>query len=229
MPIAFRLGAGLIGLVAVALSAYGAYEYQRGLEDRISYLVLAAPFVAAAAALIPVFAELTWRGKQPVKAIIWFFILIPAALTVFLAVAERTHYAQASGEAERRAAVARAVRGEASLQVARSRLESALEDQRKALSLRQCRADCQAKHERAVRGAQEAVLAAEGALSKAQARVLTEAPIALPSWLLPASLDLIAFMSIWTALAPKAPRRKPKRTPKRTQARKKSGNIYQLR
>ena len=37
----------------------------------VTYLVLAAPLIAVAAAFIPPLAEATWRGGHPLKAFLW--------------------------------------------------------------------------------------------------------------------------------------------------------------
>lgn len=98
-----------IGFAAAALNCYGAYE--QALKTDGGYLTIAAPVVALSAALVPYFAERSWKAKHRFKSLIWWLVLIPVAATLFFATAERVHFAKAGAETERsaqRAAVARA-------------------------------------------------------------------------------------------------------------------------
>jgi len=55
---------------------------------------------AATAALIPPIAEATWRGGHPLKALLWWAVLVPAAAVVFFCAAERVHVAKIGAQAE---------------------------------------------------------------------------------------------------------------------------------
>jgi hypothetical protein len=123
----YRVASTVLGLSCAGLGSYGAFEFAHKLERTMSYLVIAAPMVAVAAALIPPIAEATWRAGGYVKALLWWAVLVPAGAVVFFSGAERVHDAKAGAETERgalRGAAARASAGltkaEAELAVARA-------------------------------------------------------------------------------------------------------------
>jgi hypothetical protein len=64
MATVIGLGALALGLVCVGLGCYGAFEFAPRLEGEVTYLVLAAPVIAATAALIPPIAE---TAKRPLS------------------------------------------------------------------------------------------------------------------------------------------------------------------
>src|SRR5262245_23834314 len=97
----YRVASTVLGLSCAGLGSYGAFEFAQKLEGAISYLVIAAPVVAVAAALIPPIAEATWRAGGYVKALLWWAVLIPAGAVVFYSAAERVQDAKAGAEAER--------------------------------------------------------------------------------------------------------------------------------
>ena len=76
MSTVVRLGALALGSMCAGLGCYGAYEFAYRLEGMVTYLVLAAPVIAATAALIPPIAEVTWREGAPLKALLWWAILV---------------------------------------------------------------------------------------------------------------------------------------------------------
>jgi hypothetical protein len=82
MVAVIRLGALALGLSCTGLGAFGAYEFTRKLEGEVTYLVLAAPLIAVAAAFIPPIAEATWRSGHPLKATLWWLVLVPAGAVV---------------------------------------------------------------------------------------------------------------------------------------------------
>src|SRR5688500_10046704 len=90
-----------IGAVLAGIGCYGAWEYAFKLEGTVSYLVVAAPVIAVAAALIPPLAEHCWRERQWSQSVMLWLVLIPAAATMFFAAAERVHSAKAGAAAER--------------------------------------------------------------------------------------------------------------------------------
>src|SRR6266576_238638 len=101
-----------LGTLAAGIGCYGAYEQSATMSG--GYLMVAAPVVALASAVIPYFAEEAWKAGHWLKAVVLALILVPAAATVFFAAAERVHIAKAGAEAERasmRSAVTMAERG----------------------------------------------------------------------------------------------------------------------
>jgi hypothetical protein len=200
MPTVMRLGALSLGLTCASLGCYGALEFAFKLEGGITYLVLAAPVIAAAAALIPPIAETTWRSGHTRKAILWWLILLPTGAVVFFSAAERVHTAKAGAEAERSALRGAALRAEATLTKAEAEFAKARAAANKARGLKQCGPDCRTKLAAEV-SAQTDVDAARLGLLQAQRKATTESPLKALVWLLPAALDLVAFMAIWTGLS----------------------------
>lgn len=194
-PLAF-----VIGFAAAGVGCYGAYEYALKLEGEVTYLVLAAPLIAAMAALIPPMAEAFFREGAPLKAILWWVALIPCAAVVFFAAAERTHFAKAGQQADITARAATVGRAESELKDAREALRQAEAEEAKAKAQRQCGPLCREATIRADQ-ARDRVAKAEQALVKAQGSAVAQATLVAPVWLLPAALDLIAFMAIWSGLS----------------------------
>lgn len=221
-----RLGAFLLGLTCAGLGSYGAWEFALKLEGgSVSYLVLAAPVIAAAAAMIPPLAEATWRGGQYLKALLWWAVLVPAGAVVFFAAAERVHVAKAGAQAGRDAARSVVSRAQAALTKAEGQLDKARADANRARGQKQCGPDCRTKLA-AETTAQADVVAARATLLQAESVATADSPLQAPVWLLPVALDLVAFMAMWTALSggrrdkskPVSPVRaatKPRRTPKK--------------
>jgi hypothetical protein len=96
-------GALALGLICTSSCCYGAFEFAYKLEGVVTYVVLAAPVIAATAALIPPIAEATWRSGHALKALLWWAVLLPAGAAAFFSAAERVHTAKAGAEAERSA------------------------------------------------------------------------------------------------------------------------------
>jgi hypothetical protein len=187
----WRFASIILGLVTALLGMYGAYQFGLRLEGRVSYLTIAAPVIAGAAALIPPFAEQAWRSKQYPKSLLWWAVLIPAA---------------AGAEAERSALRKAAGRAGQELSEAKHEAAKAEAEARRAETRKTCGATCrearQARDEAHVR-----LEKAEQALFTAEAKATTDSDLVAPEWLLPAALDLIAFMAIWTGLT--GPRAQP--------------------
>jgi hypothetical protein len=200
MATAVRLGALALGLSCAGLGAFGAYEFTHRLEGEVTYLVLAAPLIAVTAALIPPIAETTWRSGHPLKALLWWAVLVPAAAVVFFSAAERVHVAKAGAQAERSALRGAAVRAQAALTKAEVELAKARADANKARGQKKCGSDCRTKLE-AEASAHADVEAARRDLLLAERSATTDSPLQAPVWLLPAALDLVAFMAIWTGLS----------------------------
>lgn len=204
-----------LGAAAAVLGGYGAFEYAAKLEgSTTSYLTLAAPLIAGVAALAPYYAEEAWKARHRLKALIWVITLVPAAATVFFAAAERVHHAKAGAAAERTAIHAAVARAGTALAEAKAsaKVATIAADKVRGLTGKWCTDRCQsvlASEAAALKRAGEA----EAAVKSVQAKAATEAPLEAPVWLLPLSLDLFAFVAIWTGLAidPKAVTRKVRR------------------
>lgn len=219
-----------VGVGCAGLGAYGAFELQQRLEGGVSYLVFAAPLISGAAAIIPYFAEHAWRQKQRVKTLLWWLTLGPAAAVVFFGAAERVHAVKAEAAAERSAYHSAAVRAAQSLSEAKDKATRAEQDVKEArkLGAKKCDANCIDKWEVEAIRTRVRVAQAQGAITAAETRAVEDSPLKAPVWLLPAALDLLAFMAIWCGLpvskppmAPVPPKKKSKKrskaaTPKKT-------------
>src|SRR5262249_58890112 len=95
----WRYASIVLGIVTGLLGMCGAFQFGLKLEGKVSYLTIAAPVIAGAAALIPPMAEHAWRQRQYAKSLIWWAVHIPAAATVFFGAAERVHVAKAGAAA----------------------------------------------------------------------------------------------------------------------------------
>jgi hypothetical protein len=131
-------------------------------------------------------------------------VLIPAAATVFFSAAERVHIAKAGAQAERQALRNDASRASRELADAQAEAQTAQAQALKAEARKTCTASCrEAKAARDL--ANGKVEAAKHALLNAETKATTDSALVAPTWLLPAALDLVAFMAIWTGLTgPKA-------------------------
>lgn len=191
----------LIGIVTAAVGCYGAYEYGLKLEGgKISYLAIGAPIVAVVAAFAPPFAEHLAKQGEYTKAACWWLTLIPAAAMIFFAAAERVHMAKASHEAETRAQRAVAYRANDVYVEAKNELKLAEAEEAKAKVQKNCNTSCQVKLEVAQRARQK-LAEAEDKLLKAESLAATDSEWKAPPWLLPVTLDIIAFMAIWSGLS----------------------------
>jgi hypothetical protein len=218
-----RLSILMLGLVCSALGMYGAFEFAKKLEgNSVTYIALAAPVIAGAAAFIPPIAEATWRLGAPLKALFWWAALVPAGAVVFFSAAERVHAAKAGGQAERSALASAVNRADGTLTKVQAKLDEARAEANKARGQKQCGPSCRTKLS-AETAAQADVQAAETALRKSQQVAVAESPLQAPVWLLPAALDVIAFMAIWTGLAGwrKAPAKEPARRRRRVVGKRK--------
>ena len=127
-------------------------------------------------------------------------MLVPAGAVVFFAAAERVHVAKAGAQAERDAHRGVATRAQAALTKAEGQLVTAQAAANRARGQKQCGPDCRSKLA-AETTAQADVAAARSALFQAESTATADSPIQAPVWLLPAALDLVAFMAMWTALS----------------------------
>lgn len=212
-----RVVATLVAVTLAALGAYGAWEFAKKLEGGITYVVLAAPVIAAAAALIPAIAETTWKSGAKVKGALWWIVLIPAAATVYFAVAERVHYAKAGLAAEQSAYASAAARARQTLdaKVEEAKAAKAKADETK--GWRRCGPTCQGIRATAERLEREEA-DARRALLVAEKAVRAEAPLKAHPALFPAAMYLVEFMAFWTALTGPMPKlRWPKRRTKKVE------------
>jgi hypothetical protein len=194
----------VLGLVCAALGAYGAFEFAHKLEGgTVTYLVLAAPVIAVTAALIPPIAEVAWRSGHSLKALLWWAVLVPAGAVVLVSASERVHVAKAGAEAERSAYRNAATRAQAALTKSEASLAKARAEANAARAQKQCGPICRTKLS-AEATAQADVDAARRELLSAESRATTDSPLQAPVWLLPAALDLVAFMATWTGLTGRA-------------------------
>lgn len=194
----------IIAVTLACLGAYGAWEFASRLEGGISYVVLSAPVIAAAAALIPAIAETTWRSGARIKSLLWWLVLIPAAATIYFAVAERMHHARAGLEAEQAALAAAAARARALLSTREAEAKAAQAEADKTRGWSNCGTTCLGKRETAARLTRE-VAEARRELLAAEKAVHAEAAIKAPPWLFPAAMYLVEFMAFWTALSGPVP------------------------
>jgi hypothetical protein len=180
MVLSVRLGAFVLGLTCAALGCYGAWEFALKLEaGTVTYLVLAAPVIAAAAAMIPPVAEATWRAGHHLKALLWWAVLVPAGAVVFFSAAERVHVAKAGAQAERDAHRGVASRAQAALTKAEGALDKARADANRARGQKQCGPDCRTKLA-AETTAQADVVAARSALVQAESTATADSPLQAP-------------------------------------------------
>ena len=196
----YKVASMALGSVCASLGCYGAFEFAYRLEGSVSYLVIAAPVVALTAALIPPLAEATWRSGAYVKALIWWATLVPAGAVVFFAAAERVHVAKAGAQAERSALRSAASRAQAALTRSEASLAAARAEANASRAQKQCGPLCRIKLA-AEASAQADVDAEKRELLLAEKTATTDSPLQAPVWLLPAALDLVAFMAIWTGLS----------------------------
>jgi hypothetical protein len=188
-----------IGTLAAGLGCYGAYEQSASVNG--GYLMIAAPVVALASAVIPYFAEEAWKAKHRLKAVIMASILIPAAATVFYAASERVHLAKAGAEAERQSLRSAVTLAERHLDEAKKSAARAEADATAARAKRSCNAECLARWDAAAAAARSRVTAATDAITAAGSKATVESPLKMPVWLIPASIDALAFIGIWMGLA----------------------------
>ena len=190
-----------LGTLAASIGCYGAYEQSAVTNG--GYLMIAAPVVAGASALIPYFVERTWQAGHRIKAFVFALVLVPAAATVFFAAAERVHAAKSGAEAARaalRQAIGRASQAHLDAKAKADRAEQDAKTWR-AKSDRVCSTVCQAKWEGEAKAARGREAEALRAVTTAQALSIEESAIKAPIWLLPIALDMFAFVSLWAGLS----------------------------
>lgn len=216
-----------LGTLAAGIGCYGAYEQSASIHG--GYLMIAAPVVALASAIIPYFAEQAWQAGHRFKAVILALILLPAAATVFYAASERVHLAKAGAEAERAALRSAVTLAETALDEAKAAATRAETDAKiwRSKSARACDPiTCLARWDNAATATRKRVTDATNAVTAAASLATIEPPAKQPVWLLPLTLDLVAFGFIWAGLSWSTSKPKPipapvqKRTPRRAKIKK---------
>src|SRR5262249_55892163 len=96
-----RITALTLGAAAAGVGCFAAYEAAANAAG--GDLMVAAPVVALAAALIPAYFDRALHDRQWLRGIVLFLVWLSCAATVFYTAAERVHFAKASGEAQRSA------------------------------------------------------------------------------------------------------------------------------
>jgi hypothetical protein len=197
-PIAFFIGAGL-----TALTCFGLYEYMLKLEGgAITYMVVAAPVIAATAALLPPLAENQWKQGAFAKAVLAWVSFGAVVVLVFYSNAERVHAGKAGSAAEIGAKALAAQRAESELKDARDALPSLVkaEGDAKARDPKCEGATCRRAVNASTSG-RNRVEKAEQAVLAAQSRAVQASPLQAPAWLMPLVLDLVAFLGVWVGLS----------------------------
>lgn len=202
-----RIVSIVVGVILASVGAFGAIEFAKKLEGGITYIVVAAPVIAGVAALIPAIAETTWHAGYKIKSVCWWLVLIPAAATVYFAVAERVHHAKAGLVAERVAYAAAADRARATLQAKAKESEAAKAKADETRGWRRCGPTCEGIRATAERLEREEA-EARRALLAAEKAVHAEASIQAHPALFPAAMYLVEFMAFWTGLSGPVPKRK---------------------
>lgn len=204
----FRWSMMALGITAGGLGCAALAEQQYRYEGGITYLVIAGVVVGVAAVFLPYCVERTWRSKQRLKAVILLLACLLAVASVFLIQVDRVHKGRSGADAERAANHAAVTDAEEALKLALVKAQLAEADAKRARqqSNKKCDAACLRKWDDEAGAARQRVTEARDAITRLRAKATEANPIQAPVVLLPIALDLIGFVSIWTALAVK---RKP--------------------
>ena len=176
VTLSIRTTALAVGAAAAGVGMYAAYEAAARADG--GYLMVAAPIVALAAALLPAYAEVAWRARQRLKALVLLAVWLPCASSVFFVASERFHAAKALGEAQRAASHSVADRAAADLADARtaSKAATAAADKVRGRDAKACKAACLSV-KASETAAQDRLAKAEAALAAAQGKAVTEASL----------------------------------------------------
>ena len=199
MSTVVRLGLSPSARCVQAWAATGLMSSLDKLEGEVTYLVLAAPVIAATAALIPPLAEATWRNGALSRPFFggpfwfrpepWCSSALPSASTGPRPVRSRA-----------RCSSWRRNSSPGSTHQERSEPGQGASRGQRSAGQKQCGPVCRTKLA-AEAAAQADVDAARRELLSAESKATTDSPLQAPVWLLPAALDLVAFMAIWTGLS----------------------------
>ncbi len=190
-----RITALTVGTAAAGVGCYASYE--AALKADGGYLVLAAPIVAIAAAVIPCFWERAVHDKQWIRATALFLVGLPCVATIYYTAVERNHLAKAGGEAERAALHTAVDRARANLNEASQAkaTATAAANRVRGLEGQACKAACLSAKATET-AAITRVTQAEAALVAAEAKAVTEVGMKAPDWLLPLALELAGMILI---------------------------------
>jgi uncharacterized membrane protein len=183
-----RITALVVGAAAAGVGCYASYEAAAKADG--GYLMLAAPIVALAAALIPCLWERALHDRQWLRAAALFVVWLPCVSTVLYTAVERNHLAKAGGEAQRAALRMTVERAKTTVAEAKAaKVEAtAKADKTRGLDAKACKNACQSA--RANEATAIGRLAeAETALAAAESKAVTEADFKQSPWLLPLALE----------------------------------------
>jgi hypothetical protein len=184
-----RATALALGFSMAGVGMYASYmAYAGG-----GYLMIAAPLVALAAALIPAYAECAFNARQYARALALTLVWLPCFGMVVLNAIERNHAAKAGGEAERAAFHTAVNRAAAELVEAKATATAATTIANKLRAGDGPKARSAKATETAAR---EQVQAAEKALHAAEGAAVTESATKAPEWLLPLALEVASMFLI---------------------------------
>jgi hypothetical protein len=184
-----------VGAAAAGVGCYAAYEAAAKADG--GYLMIAAPIVALAAAVIPCYAERACHDRQWLRAIALALVWVPCALTVFYSAVERNHFAKAGQEAERaslRTTVQRAKQELIEMKASADKATLAANKVR-GLDMKACKNSCQSIKATETAAINRAAVAAK-ALAATEAKAVTESEMKAPDWLLPLSVDIAGMFLI---------------------------------
>jgi hypothetical protein len=187
-----RVSCLTVGAAAASVGMYASYEAAAQADG--GYLMLAAPIVALAGALAPVYAERAFHDRQWFKGIVLMLVWLPCFVTVVGTAIERNHAAKAGGEAQRAAARTMVTRAAAELTEAKTAAAAATAAANKVRGRDGAKAKAVLATETVAR---ERVAAAELALTKADGTAVAESAHKTPEWVLPVGLELVSMAFLW--------------------------------
>lgn len=163
----FGVLALIYGVFFAVCELWGTYEFLKADQQQINYIVLAGCGIAAAVALLPVWASLAWRGRRLLSMAIW--ILFVAALgTVMMAALSRTGTSTDTAQAERdsagdvkRIALEEKKAADQAVAVAQEALDTARAELTEKSTEKTCLANCAAMLTANVASAQEQLTTAQ--------------------------------------------------------------------
>lgn len=196
--VAFSIGAG-----SACVSCWGAWEYAQALEGGVvTYLVIGSPLIAASVAIIPPTASSAWKSGELSQALATWLALIPCAAFVFFAAYQRVHDASAAQTAQSQARTFASMRAQSEVDELKSKIASKEMEEARARANPKCDRipDCRTILE-LVSGWRAKLTEAEQQLAEKQAVATTESAVKMPKWLMPVTLDILAFCFVWIGLS----------------------------
>jgi len=198
---AWRPIALVIALVAAGINCWGVFEYGLKMEGKITYFVLGAPLVAIVGALLPPLGEWIWKEGQNVLACLIWVACAGCIAVIFFTGAERVHFVKAAKLSEQQSANSAYLRARENLKKVQDKLTPEVERKESlARASENCNLKCRADLDQA-KAIRKEIVDAEADLSIKQSKATDPSQWTMPEWLLPATLDFIVFVSMWTALS----------------------------